>query len=294
MTHYLNYIKQKDFFLNRRSNKTIAYYFILIWIIIAFLLESTDLWISINLYNANSGWGNFFEKYGEIPGLIIILTGIQIYVVTLKASSNIKTILITGFLLTTGTLITIYILWILTYAFSNDWVLFSSYRNYFFLAAVLFNIFLSWLFRKKYKFSKKAILFSRVSFKMFFYGYILFIQPLKIFWGRIRFRDLSGNFSNFSPWYLPQGFTGNDSFPSGHAAMGFMLLALFVFFTDQPFYRRVLLKGLIITFGVFVCLSRVVIGAHFASDVLFGAFPMIIAYLFLINRANKTLKVETD
>jgi len=280
--------------LNRRSNKTIAYYFILVWIVTAFLLESTDLWISINLYNSNSGWASFLEKYGEIPGLIIILTGIQIYIVTLKASSNIKTILITGFFLTTGTLITIYILWILSYAISDDWAVFNTYRNYYFFAAVLFNIFLSWLFRKKYKFSKKAILFSRISFQMFFYGYILFIQPLKIFWGRIRFRDLAGNYSNFSPWYLPQGFTGNDSFPSGHAAMGFMLLALFVFFTDQPFYKRVVIKGLIISWAVFVCLSRIVIGAHFASDVIFGAFIIIITYLFSINKANTTLKVETD
>jgi membrane-associated phospholipid phosphatase len=76
--------------------------------------------------------------------------------------------------------------------------------------------------------------------------------------------------------------------------MGFMLLALFVFFTNQPFYKRVVIKGLIICWAVFVCLSRIVIGAHFASDVIFGAFIIIVAYLFSINKANKTLKVETD
>ena len=235
----------------------------------------------------------YFEKYGEIPGLLVVLIGIHIYIVTLKTSSNVKTIMFTGLLLTTGSLITIYILWALALGISNDILFFSTNKNYFFLTAIIINIVLSLLFRKKYKFSIKSVLFSRISFKMFFYGYILFVQPLKIFWGRIRFRDLAANFSDFSPWYLPQGINGNQSFPSGHASMGFMMLALFVFFADKTFYKRIILKGIVISWALAVCASRVVIGAHFTSDVLFGAFAIIVAYLFLMNNAYKTLKTET-
>jgi len=280
--------------LKKRSNKTVAYYFILIWIVAAFLLESSDLWISINLYNPNSGWANFLGNFGEIPGLIAIIIGAHIYIVTLKTSSNTKTILFTGFLLTTNSLITIYIFWLVSVAITKGWEFFSSYQNIFFFSAILINILLSLLFRKQHNFSKKTILFSRISFKMFFYGYILFIEPVKILWGRIRFRDLAANYSNFTPWYFPQGINGNQSFPSGHAAMGFMLLALFVFFADRAFYQRVILKGIIISWALAVCISRIVIGAHFTSDVLFGAFAMIISYLFLMNNANKTIKSETD
>ena len=280
--------------MKKRSNKTIAYYLIAVWMITAFLLESSDLWISINLYDPNSNWAILLEKFGEIPGALIVLIGIHIYIVTVRASSNIKTILTTGFLLTTGSLMTIFILWVLSYGLSNTTSVFIVNRNYFFFAAVLLNIFLSLLFKKRYKFSKYAILFSRISFKMFFYGYILFVFPLKIFWGRIRFRDLAENYSNFSAWYVPQGFTGNDSFPSGHAAMDWMFLSLFVFIADKPFYKRIILKGLIISWALAVCVSRVVIGAHYTSDVLFGAFAMIISYLFLIHNANKTIKAEID
>lgn len=280
--------------MKKISNKTTAYYFILIWIIAAFLLESSDLWISINLYNPNAAWAILLQKYGEIPGLIVILIGVHIYIVTLKVSSNIKTILFTGFLLTTGSLITIYILAWLSLAINESWEFFNTNRNYFFLAAVLLNILISLLFRKRFKYSKKSVLFSRISFKMFFYGYLLIATPLKIFWGRIRFRDLAENYSNFTPWYLPNGISGNDSFPSGHAAMSFMMIVLFVFFMDKPFYKRSILKGLVISWGLAVCASRVVIGAHFTSDVLFGAMIMIVTYLFLINNANKTLKAEAD
>lgn len=228
--------------MKKRTNKTIAYYFILFWIIAAFLLESSDLWISVSLYNPNSGWAIFLEKFGEIPGLIVILIGIHIYIVTLRTSSNIKTILFTGLLLTTGSLITIYIVWALAFGLSDSTLLFNENRNYFFLAAILLNILLSLVYRKRHKFSKKAILFSRIAFKMFFYGYILFVQPLKILWGRIRFRDLTANYSDFTPWYLPQGITGNQSFPSGHAAMGFMMIALFVFFRISCFINESFLK----------------------------------------------------
>jgi len=280
--------------LKKISNKTTAYYFILVWIVTAFLLESSDLWISINLFNPNSGWAIFLEKYGEIPGLFVALIGIHIYIVTIKASSNIKTILFNGFLLTTGSLITIYIFWLLALATTNSLLFFSSNRNYFFAAAIILNILISLLFKKRYKFSKKSVLFSRISFKMFFYGNILFVTVLKIFWGRIRFRDLAGYYYDFTPWYLPQGITGNQSFPSGHAAMGFMMIALFVFFADKTFYKRIIFKGLIIGWALAVCVSRVVIGAHYTSDVIFGAFAMIISYLFLINKAGKTIRSETD
>lgn len=81
----------------KRSNKTLAYYLIAVWIIAAFLLESSDLWISINVYDPQSFWAVLLEKFGEIPGLVVVLLGVHIYIVTLKASSNIKTILLRVF-----------------------------------------------------------------------------------------------------------------------------------------------------------------------------------------------------
>lgn len=280
--------------MKKISNKATAYYLIIVWVIAAFLLESSDLWISINLYNPNSTWASFLQKYGEIPGLLVALTGIHIYIVTLKASSNIKTILFNGFLLTTGSLITLYIFWLISFAISNSTALFNENRIYFFVTVIILNILISLLFRKRYKFSKKSILFSRISFKMFFYGYLLMATPLKIFWGRIRFRDLAENYSDFTPWYWPNGVTGNQSFPSGHAAMSFMMIVLFIFFMEKSFYKRIILKALVISWGLAVCTSRVVIGAHFTSDVLFGAMIMVVIYLFLIHNANKTIKSESD
>ena len=57
----------------------------------------------------------------------------------------------------------------------------------------------------------------------------LVINLLKILWNRARFDEMaaSGDFSAFSPWYLPGG-NGGTSFPSGHtaAACGILVLLL--------------------------------------------------------------------
>jgi hypothetical protein len=57
------------FFLKKISNKTTAYYFILIWIIVAFLLESSDLWISINLYDPNATWAILLVVSACMPSM---------------------------------------------------------------------------------------------------------------------------------------------------------------------------------------------------------------------------------
>ena len=114
---------------------------------------------------------------------------------------------------------------------------------------------------------------------MALFGYVIFIQGVKYFWGRVRFRELDAAFSQFTPWYLPQGITGSDSFPSGHAAMGWMLLALLILLANKKQWMKYSAMVIIFLWGVTLALSRVVIGAHYASDVLFGSFFIIITFL---------------
>jgi membrane-associated phospholipid phosphatase len=111
------------------------------------------------------------------------------------------------------------------------------------------------------------------------FGYVIFIQVVKYFWGRVRFRELDAAFSQFTPWYLPQGLTGFDSFPSGHAAMGWILLALLVLFANKKPLVKYSALTIIFMWGVTLALSRVVIGAHYSSDVLFGSFFIIISFI---------------
>ena len=129
-----------------------------------------------------------------------------------------------------------------------------------------------------------VVKYSKVVIGMAFWGYVFGIQIVKFFWGRVRFRELDAVFSQFTPWYLPQGFTGFDSFPSGHAATGFMLLAILILLEKKKMWMKNLALTLIIFWGILLAFSRVVIGAHYASDVLFGSFFIILSFFYFRNK----------
>jgi membrane-associated phospholipid phosphatase len=59
---------------------------------------------------------------------------------------------------------------------------------------------------------------------------------------------------------------GQHSFPSGHAAMIFMLAGVFVFTLSRNW-----LRWLLIAFASLIAISRVVVGVHWPIDILAGA-----------------------
>ncbi len=88
-----------------------------------------------------------------------------------------------------------------------------------------------------------------------------------------------GGERTFTPAFEPSDqCRSNCSFVSGHAAMGFFFLALAWPLRD----RRWLYWGGII--GLLVGLGRVMQGAHFLSDVLFG-YPIVYVAALLLARA---------
>ncbi len=100
------------------------------------------------------------------------------------------------------------------------------------------------------------------------------IWAFKLTWGRVRFRQGASDPEIFTPWYLPQGFNGYYSFPSGHTANATVIFSsvFYLKFLPDKFKKyKPLIVTLLALWIVFVAFSRVLIGAHFLSDVLFGA-----------------------
>ncbi len=96
---------------------------------------------------------------------------------------------------------------------------------------------------------------------------LFLVQVVKKLWGRVRFNDLEDGFAQFTPWYLPQGITDNHSFPSGHTAMGIIACFLVLY---VPRRWRVVAFIPLFVWALAVAASRVVLGAHYASDVVFS------------------------
>lgn len=142
----------------------------------------------------------------------------------------------------------------------------------------------------------------------------LFTQGLKIINQRVRFRALNsmGSDEFFTPWYhlngtdkfqtiidLP-GF-GKDavkSFPSGHttvAGMTFTLLALpYLFDNLNDFWGKFILFFVSFAFTGMVAYSRILMGAHYLSDVVIGGgvsflFSLIAIEILFVSKKIKPL-----
>jgi len=246
---------------------------IILWIILALIFGFTDLEISIAVVDENSSWGIFGREFGEAPGwgLIAIalstligsyeenikkqkisayvISFIGIVIFALGAVRN------SSYLMLIGGSMTISLVLFTLSSFKKDW---SAYRE---LSAVIILLF---------------IILP-----------LLFVQLTKVFWGRVRFRDLLPGFIDYTPWFLPQGITGNQSFPSGHTAMSFMLIPLLIPLRKMYFENHskklvaLILIFVVTSWALFVAVSRVIVGAHYASDVLFSGGAACIITLLL-------------
>lgn len=109
---------------------------------------------------------------------------------------------------------------------------------------------------------------------------LVVIRLIKIGWGRMRYRDMLkvGDFSGFTPWYIPNGYNGNTSFPSGHTASACNIFIFVVLFKGK---RRYIANGVALLFVVLTMFSRIVVNAHFLSDVLIGGLVSYLCYYII-------------
>lgn len=259
---------------------------IISWIALAIIFGFADLQISIAVVDEHSKLGKFGEDFGEAPGygLISIAVAILCAVAVSKRAPELKKQKLPGFIIAIGALV-LMIVGLILYALDMSAQLAIISGS---IAISLF-LFIAFTYKKDWtKYKTMAIVIALLSI----INPLLFVQITKQIWGRVRFRDLSRNYSNYTPWIVPRGFTGNESFPSGHAAMGWMFLPLLFLISDREkvlkkdtnFILAVVLFLAVILWGLFVDISRVVIGAHYASDVLCSTGMAIVLTILLYKR----------
>lgn len=109
---------------------------------------------------------------------------------------------------------------------------------------------------------------------------VLFVRVLKLINMRIRYRDLA-DVDQFTRWYQIGKFNlmkVSASFPSGHTStMASLLLADLFVVRKQRLLVQVIAIGLV----MMMFFSRVLIGAHYLSDVSFSLIVMSIVVYFL-------------
>ncbi len=120
------------------------------------------------------------------------------------------------------------------------------------------------------------------------------IESVKIVWGRVRFRELlrQGSTDGFMPWYRPGGFTTSNeykSFPSGHTAGAGVsyLMLLLPYVSPKWKQHKVWCFVIPLVYTGTVAFSRMVMGAHYLSDVTVGGMISFTAVIIAIKIIDK-------
>jgi membrane-associated phospholipid phosphatase len=227
---------------------------------LALLCVRYDLVLSIALANPGAAWARFAERYGELPGFWAVAAAFT--VPFLRATRGSKRRLGARLAATLTFTLAFGVSHLRLVGASPSPLLLALTASLTFatLGLVHGRLGRAWTERVAVRRASRVTVWLALAS-------LLFVQPVKLLWGRVRFRDLDAAHAAFSDWYSPQGLTGHASFPSGHTVMAWLLLPC-VLLAARGTLARLVLTLLVVGWGVFVALGRVVIGAHYASDVL--------------------------
>lgn len=102
------------------------------------------------------------------------------------------------------------------------------------------------------------------------------VSGLKCVFNRVRFVDLAPDYNDYTPFWAMGN--GGHSFPSGHASMGATsFLTIDINEKHKVFKSKVVPLAFSIIFTFLTSLSRLLAGAHYLTDLIFGVLITLVA-----------------
>lgn len=254
----------------------------------------TDLQISKAVYNPQSGYGHFFEAFGELPGALIAVFSLAALITTGKYNAKWKAIL---FNIIFGVLLIMFSFMAAIMPMNYLGGIKAPVAG---ILAAVYAIAALWITKILSKEESKSLRQAAIIGILTFVAAIVVINIIKMFWGRLRFRSMEAPYNEFSLWLIPQGLTTNNeymSFPSGHSANSavIMWVTLLPTFVTSLREKEKHLKVIAGAWIAMVMISRVIMGAHFASDVTMGATISIVSFYLISKWVKKnTSHVESE
>ncbi len=238
-----------------------------------------DLPISLALFRPYSGFGRFFAVFGELPLFFVACLSSAMFLVNRNRFVGWQNLLsLAGF----GLLMLLAAYLGVSLALGRlGGVSLLPWG----LMAVVALCGLSLLLARAFGVSPEARRAAAIGFLLVLMA-LFGINLLKLLWGRLRFREMSDPALQFTAWYVLKPFARSDatmSFPSGHSANAATILWITLLPTFFPKARgkEWLLWGVAIAWTGMVMLSRIIVGAHFLSDVTAGAAYTTLLFLGL-------------
>ncbi len=251
-----------------------------------------DLEIDKALNNPKDPFSNWFYFTGEMPGKILMpFAGLFIYYFGEKKISK-----YVGLLFTIGG--SIYFgFYSGTYIFreSENKKMYMIFCLIYGLGYGLFLLTIGKYIKIPDKIKKPVVMAGYAGIAATFIQ-LGIIEGSKIIWGRVRFRDLlsDGSFDRFTPWYHPNGINGNKSFPSGHTAgAGISYIMMLLPSLSEKYKNKFALCFAVpFVYTSIVAYTRLVMGAHYLSDVAVGgtvSFTIVVVMMAIMDYKNKNI-----
>lgn len=254
----------------------------------------TDLQISNSVYNQTSKFGAIFEAIGEFPAAVIATFCTVSLMLTRNKERSVK-----YNLRTVG-----YIVLLILFSLMAAMLPVKYFNGPTFLIPLLAILYigLSYIIAKKYATTNKEELRNAAIVGVLTFVFVIIaFNLIKMGWGRERYRHMVeiGAFEGFSMWFIPQGFTLDNefmSFPSGHSANA----AIMIWITLIPTFitslkpKKNWFIGFAILWILLVPVSRVIVGAHFASDITMGVTISLIIFTILKEKYIEQCDIKNE
>lgn len=255
-------------------------------VLLAITASSTLDWdLSHQLINRDSHFGEFFNRFGEMPSFLGLLFGVAILFGArnrrvgwrngLSHLISLPFIALFAFTL-------VFMPFRYVYEFDESGIPGSIMTLIQILALLLFAVTMVMTYRipserfKRYR--RQAALFI-----VFVIAEVLIVNITKVIWGRPRMRSLE-SIEQFHYWYQIAGPAAGEefkSFPSGHTANGFTMIMFGALIPQDKRQWQIGFTTFALLWGICVALSRVLLGAHFLSDVIVGGYIAVVLFYLL-------------
>lgn len=270
--------------------------FAIFMIILAF--GEIDFNFSKSIVNVDSGWAEFFNLFGEQPAFWALFAGIIILYGArnrdIKKKNVLGTVIAVPFLIVASFQIAFMPVHYL-FEHTEESVSFVWWLTVAIVMAILFigaMILVAKVEAEKFRKIRKLGLVLVI----LVVSEIILVNVLKIVWARPRMRSID-SIDQFKYWFQINGLSNDNelkSFPSGHTANGFVVIAFIMFFNAMSKLKKNLYLGFALIWGALVALSRVVRGDHFLSDVLMSCLLTFLLFLLIQKLVFKQRVLENE
>ncbi len=279
-----------------------------IYIVLGFLIcmiivgSIVDFQLSSAVYNQENLYGRIFCSYGESPmGLALAAAGGMLFFGRNKEKKGIAVLdcVLGILLLCLGLLVLIAMPWNYLRGFG------ISATPLIVCIAIVANALVFWFVGRLAKDADhKDVRRLAILFFAYVFLAILIINVIKIPWARPRMRFLAVNSeASFQPWWHP-GYDLKDyfvaagvaseefkSFPSGHTADACTVLLFSLLpYLKKDFGKQRTIFWCGIVWTCLVAFSRIIMGAHFLTDVSFGFLISFLIFVCIWKIADKKSK----